>query len=155
MSEESSRLVKLNYKLFLDDIREPGDCFRMTGQSVFLDTDWVIVRDYNQFVDVVSERYLDYSFPNIVAFDHDLANEHYIDNFVDLDSYSKFVEKTGYHCAKWLIDFCIDKELPLPTYYCHSMNPAGKENILSILKSYKCLDCSCEGYHAPFCTKNV
>ena len=65
------------------------------------------------------------------------------------------MEKTGYSCAKWLIDFCIDKDLPLPEYFCHSLNPGGKENILSILKNYKCEYCSSEGYHSPNCMKNV
>ena len=49
--------------------------------------------------------------------------------------YPSFKEKTGYDCAKWLCDYCVENKLPLPEYFIHSMNPVGRENILSTLKS--------------------
>ena len=49
--------------------------------------------------------------------------------------YSSFKEKTGNDCAKWLSEYCVKNVVPLPDYYVHSMNPVGKENILSTLKS--------------------
>jgi hypothetical protein len=49
----------------------------------------------------------------------------------------KYEEKTGYHCAKWLIDYCIDNKLELPkTILIHSMNPVGSRNIKSLFDSY-------------------
>jgi hypothetical protein len=48
-----------------------------------------------------------------------------------------FIEKTGYDCAKWLVEYCIEKDLDLPTYYIHSMNPAGGNNIKKFLDRYK------------------
>ena len=65
----------------------------------------------------------------MISFDHDLA---------DLQQYSQeSVEKTGYDCAKWLIEYCLDHSLNIPKFYCHSMNPVGKENIESLLKNFK------------------
>ena len=59
------------------------------------------------------------------------------------DDYSKrffipeFKEKTGYDCAKWLINYCMDNQLELPeTILIHSMNPVGSLNIKSLFDSY-------------------
>jgi len=45
--------------------------------------------------------------------------------------------KTGYDCAKWLVGYCIDKNLALPLWNIQSANPVGKENINSLLNNYK------------------
>lgn len=114
--------------LFLDDIRYPIDVYRYTKQDIYLRKDWHIARNYEQFVN----RILGNGLPEMISFDHDLADEHYWNN--DAGS---FVEKTGYDCAKWLIDYCMDNDLDLPEFYCHSMNPVGKGNIESLLKNFK------------------
>ena len=155
-SEQNSYKELKTYKLFLDDVRDARDAYRILHKSIFLDFEWVHVKSYQEFVDVISDKYLyEHSFPDVVSFDHDLSTEHYNDMHPTQLVYDSYMEKTGYSCAKWLIDFCIDKDLPLPEYFCHSLNPGGKENILSILKSYKCEYCNSEGYHSPECTKNV
>lgn len=47
------------------------------------------------------------------------------------------VEKTGYHCAKWLIDYCLDNNEELPKrVIVHSMNPYGSRNIKSLFDTY-------------------
>ena len=46
-------------------------------------------------------------------------------------------EKTGYECAKWLIDYCIENNLECPMYVCHSMNPVGRDNILGVLDNFR------------------
>lgn len=43
---------------------------------------------------------------------------------------------TGYDCCKWLVDYCIDRNLPHPRYTVHSMNPIGKENIEKLIENY-------------------
>ena len=69
--------------------------------------------------------------PDVISFDHDLGDEHYTNN--SNINYSEFKEKTGYDCAKWLIDYCIDNDLDFPkVIYIHSMNPYGSLNIESI-----------------------
>ncbi|MCQ9636967.1 hypothetical protein MP478_10385 [Chryseobacterium sp. WG14] len=114
--------------LFLDDIRYPVQAYHYTKQDVFLRKDWHIVRNYEQFVNRILEKGL----PEMISFDHDLADENYLKT-----GSSEYAEKTGYECAKWLIEFCMDNSLDLPKFYCHSMNPVGKDNIMSLLKNFK------------------
>lgn len=114
--------------LFLDDIRYPIEAYHYTKQDVFLKKDWHIVRNYEQFVNRILEKGL----PEMISFDHDLADVHYLKP----DS-PEFIEKTGYDCAKWLVEYCMDNYLDLPKSYCHSMNPVGKKNIESLLKNFK------------------
>ncbi|MDR6465701.1 cyclic-phosphate processing receiver domain-containing protein [Chryseobacterium sediminis] len=121
-------MEKTKRLLFLDDIRYPVEAYHYTKQDIFLRNDWHIVRNYEQFVNRILEKGL----PEMISFDHDLADEHYLKH----DS-QEFVEKTGYDCAKWLVEYCMDNYLDLPKFYSHSMNPVGKENILSLLKNFK------------------
>lgn len=80
---------------------------------------WDIVRSYDAFVEWIDKNGL----PNKVSFDHDLGEEG---------------TKTGYDCAKWMVDYCIKNHLPyLPEYNIHSANPVGKANIESYLSSAK------------------
>jgi hypothetical protein len=116
--------------LFLDDIRHPYDAFNYTKQTMFLQKEWIIVRDYNQFVEHIIENGL----PYFIAFDHDLADEHY--DYDDVKTGKEYKEKTGLDCAKWLVDHCIDNNLDLPQYFVHSQNPVGKDNIIGYFESY-------------------
>jgi hypothetical protein len=103
--------------LWLDDYRNPFD----------IETDWMIfspigrdveihwVKNYQEFIDWITENDL----PDGVCFDHDLGEE-----------------KTGYDCTKWLVDFCLDRNIQLPPYNIQSGNTCGKENINGLLKNY-------------------
>lgn len=132
----------------MDDFRNPSDAYNYTKDSDFLKLKWVIVRSHDEFVKCIEDRYReDKSFPSVIAFDHDLADEHYNDVFSDKNwerpdsemelSYEDYKEKTGMHSAKWIIDFCIDNDLILPDYKVHSQNPAGAANIQGILDNFK------------------
>ncbi|MBB4807929.1 hypothetical protein HNP38_003245 [Chryseobacterium defluvii] len=114
--------------LFLDDVRYPVEAYHYTKQDIFLRNNWHIVRTYEQFVSRIMEKGL----PEFISFDHDLADEHYLKP----DSF-EYKEKTGYHCARWLADYCLDNNMELPGFYCHSMNPVGKEKILAFLENFK------------------
>lgn len=123
------------YNLFLDDIRNPKDCFSYTNQPVYLMDDWVVVRNYRNFVQIVTEN----GMPTVISFDHDLADFHYgVQDHVDQDFYDICEEKTGYHCAQWLINYCMDnnKELPLAILI-HSMNGPGSLNIKSLFVTFQ------------------
>jgi len=128
-------------KLFLDDIRTPFDCIRYMKpdvRHVYEDENWDVVRTYDDFVGYIEH----FGLPDVISFDHDLADEHYDSEMYSLsnsynEKYLTFKEKTGYECAKWLCEYCSKNNLPLPLYIIHSMNPIGKENILSVLESYK------------------
>ena len=120
----------MNYKLFLDDFRDPRDAFFYKGFPIYND-EWIVVRNYNEFVKTVEEL----GIPEAVSFDHDLADVHY--NKSSFDYNDETQEKTGYHCAKWLIYYCIDNKKELPAIILvHSLNLAGSQNIWSLFNSY-------------------
>ena len=124
------------YKLFLDDERDPK---QVKWVQMPLGP-WVIVRNYDQFVKHIMEHGL----PSFVSFDHDLADEHYRPSMYNKDKHysnyytdGTFKEKTGYHCAQWLVDYCMNNNKPFPEYQVHSMNPIGVENIRGYIENYK------------------
>jgi len=125
------------YNLFLDDVRMPKDAFDYMGLPIYNTVEWSIVRNYYAFVQIIQGK----GIPDIISFDHDLADEHYDPQIVEGEPYEKiydmFDEKTGYHCAKWLLDYCIDNNEKLPAeIFIHSMNPAGSMNIKSLFDTY-------------------
>lgn len=129
-------------KIFLDDIRYPKECLgymhrRIGEDSLLYLTDWFIVRNYNEFVDVINKNYLDISH---ISFDHDLADEHmqdYYKNQVNGENtieYSNFKEKTGVSCAEYIKEFYNKNNMKYPKMYVHSMNPVGTQNIINVFK---------------------
>lgn len=96
-------------KLYLDDIRTPPE------------NGWVLVKNYKEFVDYITEKGL----PDVVSFDHDLGD--------------KFNERemTGYDCAKWLCEYCLENGIPMPQWHIHSANPVGRMNIAELLKGFE------------------
>jgi hypothetical protein len=71
---------------------------------------WDIVRNYDEFVFWVRLH----GIPDEVSFDHDLGED---------------TEKTGLNVAKWLGQYCIEKNTLFPKWNVHSANPVGKANI--------------------------
>jgi hypothetical protein len=133
-------------KLFLDDIRIPKDAIGLVPSNLnqyYWENDWVIVRDFHQFCDYLQKN----GVPDFISFDHDLADDHYNDLFSNKNwsksdndivlKYDEYKEKTGYECAKWLVDFCLESSYKLPDYQVHSANPVGKKNIESYLLNAK------------------
>lgn len=119
--------------LWLDDIRDPFKSPWSDNVEALLlddltekvrDFKLIWVKDYNEFVLAVEN-----SFPAIISFDHDLS----FDQMIGKPSN----EKTGYDCAKWLINYCMDNDLKLPEFSVHSQNPVGKKNIESLLNNFK------------------
>lgn len=109
--------------IFLDDVRNPADV--TWDRDMPRDVEWLIVRSIYEFIDAI----LAYgSLIKHIAFDHDLADQHYegVDD-----------EMTGYAAAKWLVAFCAQTGVKLPAFSCHSMNAAGRANILGYLTNAK------------------
>jgi hypothetical protein len=103
------------YTLFLDDIRFPEQVRYNYGPYKHVR----IARNYEDAVWMVQQ----YGLPTFISFDHDLAHEHYGKNEG---------ERTGYSFAQWFCAHVLDNNLALPigfSYYVHSMNPVGAENI--------------------------
>lgn len=127
--------------LWLDDARNPfidleGKVPKVKDSIL----EWVL--SYEQFVQWIEK----YGLPDIISFDHDLADEHYTpeyfwSNYEENKKYQEwrsetYQEKTGMDCAKWLVDYCIDNDKELPEFYVHSANPVGADNIKGILNNY-------------------
>ncbi|PKP20345.1 MAG: hypothetical protein CVU04_04040 [Bacteroidetes bacterium HGW-Bacteroidetes-20] len=114
--------------IYLDDVRTPVSV-----------EDWVIVRNYDQFVEKVTEIGLQ----NIgkISLDHDLDKSAMVEwlfgavrNY-KID-YSKIKEKTGLDCAKWLVEEWKKGE-PVVPVYTHSANAIGSANIMGYINNYK------------------
>ena len=122
--------------LWLDDIRVPTDPqWSEYLPSQPLDLHWV--KSYQEFTSWIIVNGL----PDMICFDHDLGME------VALKARSKGMskrasrklkqqEKTGMDCAHWLVNYCLDHNLPLPQYNIQSANPVGKDNIDGLLKGF-------------------
>jgi len=136
--------MKYKTKLYLDDYRSPIDCVKYMHQKIgklnpiYLEQDWVIVRNYIDFIWYIQKNGL----PDLISFDHDLAAGHYHRNMqegninYDTDDFQDDDNKTGYHCAQWLVEYCMQNKLKLPDWIVHSMNPSGTKNIESLLTSF-------------------
>ena len=121
----------MKYNLFLDDIRVPSDVTWIELPEV----EWKIVRNYDEFVNIICS----FGMPELISFDHDLSFEHYPqtkEDYSEKIDYSKYSEKTGYDCAKWLVSECQKLGVKHPPYVVHSMNPVGVKNIISYVESY-------------------
>jgi hypothetical protein len=115
--------------VFLDDERFPSQVNWDRYFPAIPHSKWLIVRDVEHFKKVI-DAYL----PEIkhIAFDHDLAKEHYPWNGGVVDD-----GKTGMDAAKYLVEQCMNRNIPLPSFSAHSMNPAGRQNIISYLENYR------------------
>lgn len=122
----------MKYKLYLDDLRYPD-----------LHEDWRIARNFHDAVWMVKN----YGLPYHVAFDHDLADCHYVlgseygplDEFMDGTAVSNAPrEFTGYDFAKWLCQWIMDNDPDLTdfTWSVHSANPVGAANIRSYMTNF-------------------
>jgi hypothetical protein len=101
--------------LWLDDERDPSDerwhsYFPIQNPAV----EWV--KTYAAFVEWVTANGL----PAAVCFDHDLGDH-----------------ESGFDAAKWLTEYCLERNTPLPAWEIQSANPIGKENIISILQTFE------------------
>jgi len=74
------------------------------------------VKSYKEFVEWIQ----DHGLPTKICFDNDLGPN----------------QKEGKDCAKWLIEYCLDNELPLPEYRVQSANTPAREYISGLLASF-------------------
>lgn len=124
--------------LWLDDFRNPFLNIegRVPKENGIIE--WVL--NYDEFVLWIEK----FGLPDIISFDHDLADEHYTpeeywNDYEASKAYQEsqdYKEKTGMECAKWLVNYCIDNEKALPIFYVHSANTVGADNIRLYLENY-------------------
>lgn len=112
-------------RLYLDDNRNP-----------LSELDFDVVRSYDEFVAYILKK----GVPELISFDHDLADEHVKDYLKDPNngklSYESYRERTGYDAAKWLVDYCISSNIKLPKCFVHSQNTIGAMNIRMYINNY-------------------
>lgn len=124
---------KLKRSLYLDDTRTPTTT--IPGYEP-----WYVVRNYDEFVDWITKN----GVPDLISFDHDLAQEHMNDYFeqvavksYQVPDYMTYKEKTGLDCARWLAEYIQVNNLQLHAVSVHSHNPVGASNIQSFINGFK------------------
>jgi len=122
-------------KLFLDDERQPKDAAMYKNNGVYMRDGWVVVKNYQEFTDYFKHNEM----PELISFDHDLTDAHYVYAATSYIPYSKIAVETGYHCLLWLILFCANKRISLPQILIHTMNVEGTNNMNNLLDAYKLL----------------
>lgn len=138
---ETKEREKINILLWLDDIRDPYQSTWIEDYApdyIGMEMNIIWVKSYYEFTSWINKNGL----PAMVCFDHDLGED------VAIDLVKKGVlkrkarefkrlEKTGYDCAKWLVELCMDKDIDFPKYEVQSANIVGKENIISLINNFK------------------
>jgi hypothetical protein len=117
--------------IYLDDVRTPI--------SQGLDKVWTVVRSYEEFINKVS--YIGLKNIEVISLDHDLGPSAMAEYYTNVSpnyklDYGNIKEKTGYDCAKWLVEHSIEQDVPLPQIYTHSANPIGSANIMGYINNF-------------------
>jgi len=107
------------YNLFLDDVRDPIEVYEYTNDKIYINSIWVIVRSYEEFVKYILEN----GIPQNISFDHDLG-------------YHKIIEKNGYDAIKWLCDYILDNDTTIPINRYHTANPVGLVNMRTYFNNF-------------------
>jgi hypothetical protein len=118
----------MKLKIYLDDVRTPVD-----------KDAWMVVRNYDEFVDRVTKVGLKNI--EIISLDHDLGDtamaEWHKNVYHNYSlNYDNIQEKTGYDCAKWLVERWMDGQ-PVVDVYTHSANAIGSANIMGYINNYR------------------
>ena len=117
--------------IYLDDTRTPLE--HPLGKE------WVTVRDYDEFVDLVTKTGLNNV--ELISLDHDLGKSA-IDHFFGYTRenyeirYDWISERTGMCVVKWLVTHARETGLDLPQCYVHSANPIGCGNMMGYINMY-------------------
>jgi hypothetical protein len=128
-------LFKMKYRIYLDDVRTP-----ISPNNAWVDgiTEWTVVRNYDEFVQKINTIGLENI--ELISLDHDLGDSamkewHYgvVKNYTI--NYDNITEKTGYDCAKWLVNKWLDGE-PVVKVVTHSANAVGSANIMGYINNY-------------------
>ena len=123
--------------IWLDDVRDPLTNDWLVFSPIGRDVNVVWVKSYYDFTIWIEKNGL----PDAICFDHDLGEDVAIERIKKGLSKRqarilKKESKSGMDCAKWLVNYCLDNDKPLPKYAVHSANPAGAENIEGLFLSF-------------------
>jgi hypothetical protein len=115
-------------RIYLDDVRTPVDM-----------ENWVVVRNYEQFVDKINEIGLENV--ELISLDHDLGDtamaEWHKNVYHNYElNYDNITEKTGMDCTKWLVEKWMDGA-PVVDVVVHSANAIGSANMMGYINNYR------------------
>jgi hypothetical protein len=129
-------------RIYLDDVRTP------------VSNDWIVVRNYDDFVKKVTEIGLGEI--ETISLDHDLGDTAMNEYFTNVSpnyklDYNNITEKTGYDCTKWIVDYFYEMnpdriemsrsekgntKIKFPLVVVHSANPIGSANIMGYINNF-------------------
>lgn len=133
--------------IWLDDGRDPHeDNWLVFSPIAHTEVVWVV--SYDEFTAWINKNGL----PDGICFDHDLGYswpdiknktiKKMLLALPDIETeqgmFNPYVilEKSGMDCAKFVVEYCLDYNLPLPKYNIQSGNTRGKANIDGLFKSF-------------------
>jgi len=114
-------------RIYLDDVRTP------------VDKDWVVVRNYDQFVDIITHIGLENI--ELISLDHDLGDtamaEWHRNVYHNYElNYDNITEKTGMDCVKWLVNEWLEGKQVVDVVV-HSANAIGSGNMMGYINNYR------------------
>jgi hypothetical protein len=99
----------------------------------------VVVRNYEEFVDKITEIGLDNI--ELISLDHDLGDsamkewhKNVYHNYTL--NYDNITEKTGMDCVKWLVEQWMDGK-PVVDVFVHSANAVGSGNMMGYINNFR------------------
>ena len=133
----------MKHSIYLDDVRTP------------IDPDWIIVRNYEEFIEKIEELGLE----NIewISLDHDLGDTAMMEWYTNVAknyslNYDNITEKTGMDCTKWLVEQWMNGK-PICNVMIHSANAIGSANMMGYINNYRHINKlpqNCERWKVPF-----
>ena len=138
-------------RIYLDDIRTPNSPNNEWIEGI---AEWTIVRNYDEFVDVISKAGLENI--ELISLDHDLGDTAMKEYFNNVSpnytlNYDNITEKTGMDCCKWLVNHFYDNhpsridlsrklkklfDIEFPKVLVHSANPIGSANMIGYINNF-------------------
>jgi hypothetical protein len=110
--------MRNNKLLWLDDIRNPflmDWVLRYAPDYLGRRDDIVWVKTYEEFIDFIKINGL----PNHICFDNDLGEV-----------------KEGKDCAKFVVEYCLDNDLPCPKWSVQSANTVARKYINDLMLNF-------------------
>lgn len=126
----------MKYFLFLDDARILGKdiSFKHLESNPFLPV--ITAKNYEDFTNTIIGE----GVPELVSFDIDLHVSHYQELTKGNPLYflkSNIWPRCGFHCAKFLIEYCKNKKVEFPRYYIHSANHVAADYLRKYIEKNK------------------
>lgn len=112
----------MNIYIYVDDIREDDTFFKKLCNYTLMDWVPIVCRSADEAIFFL-EYYKDNSHNVFIDLDHDLGEDHEINDSLT---------PSGYDICKWIVE----NQIHLIGFHIHSMNPVGVANMRQLLTHY-------------------